>query len=138
ARPDQAAGCGEILIAGPTFWIVRGVLEVDAAEPLELKRKAERVPAYRLRSVLDVPERSHRLPFVGRQNELELVRQAWARARDEKRCELVTIVGDAGIGKSRLVREALAGIDARLVRGRCLPCGAGITYWAGAGRAAQP
>ena len=130
ARLEQAAGSGEILIGEPTFRIVRGGVEVDAVEPLELKGKAERVPAYRLRSVLDVPERSHRLPFVGRQNELELVRQAWARARDEKRCELVTIIGDAGIGKSRLLREALAGIDARLVRGRCLPYGAGITYWA--------
>src|SRR5205807_5037860 len=72
ARLEQAAGSGEILIGEPTFRIVRGGVEVDAVEPLELKGKAERVPAYRLRSVLDVPERSHRLPFVGRQNELEL------------------------------------------------------------------
>ena len=42
---------------------------------------------------------------------------------------LVTVVGDAGIGKSRLVAEALAAIDARIVRGRCLPYGDGITYW---------
>ena len=44
-------------------------------------------------------------------------------------CELVTIVGDAGLGKSRLVAEALGSIDARVVRGRCLPYGTGITYW---------
>ena len=47
----------------------------------------------------------------------------------EQRCELVTVVGEPGIGKSRLAAEALASIDARVVRGRCLPYGAGITYW---------
>ena len=44
-------------------------------------------------------------------------------------CELVTVVGDPGIGKSRLVAEALATLDVRVVRGRCLPYGEGITYW---------
>jgi tetratricopeptide (TPR) repeat protein len=54
---------------------------------------------------------------------------AWERACAEQRCELVTVVGEAGVGKSRLVGEALASIDARVVRGRCLPYGEGITYW---------
>ena len=49
--------------------------------------------------------------------------------RRQRRCELVTVVGDAGVGKSRLVAEALTGIEARVVRGRCLPYGEGITYW---------
>jgi class 3 adenylate cyclase/tetratricopeptide (TPR) repeat protein len=129
ARLEQASESGEILIGESTFRLVRAAVEAEPVPPLELKGKSGRVPAYRLRSVLDVQERSHRVPFVGRQNELELVWQAWERARAEKRCELVTIVGDAGIGKSRLLREALAGIDARLVRGRCLPYGEGITYW---------
>ena len=47
----------------------------------------------------------------------------------QPRCELVTVVGDAGVGKSRLAAEALAGVEARVVRGRCLPYGEGITYW---------
>ena len=47
----------------------------------------------------------------------------------EARCELVTVVGDAGVGKSRLVAEALDAVEARVVRGRCLPYGEGITYW---------
>ena len=47
----------------------------------------------------------------------------------ERRCELVTVIGEAGVGKSRLVAEALASIEARVVRGRCLPYGDGITYW---------
>ena len=55
--------------------------------------------------------------------------EAWERALAEQRCELVTVVGDAGVGKSRLAAEALARVDARVVRGRCLPYGEGITYW---------
>jgi len=51
------------------------------------------------------------------------------RALSERRCELVTVVGDAGVGKSRLVAEALAPLDAAIVRGRCLPYGEGITCW---------
>ena len=59
-------------------------------------------------------------------------RRSWRRGsarRTQARCELVTVVGDAGVGKSRLVAEALAAIEARVVRGRCLPYGEGITYW---------
>ena len=53
----------------------------------------------------------------------------WHRALAGPRCELVTVVGDPEVGKSRLLAEALAQIDARIVRGRCLPYGEGITYW---------
>ena len=67
--------------------------------------------------------------FVGRERELALVQGAWERVRDERRCELVTVVGEAGVGKSRLVAEALLSVEARIVRGRCLPYGEGITYW---------
>ena len=77
----------------------------------------------------DAPERRHEALFVGRERELALVREAWERVRAEQRCELVTVVGDAGVGKSRLVAEALASIEATVVRGRCLPYGEGITYW---------
>ena len=70
------------------------------------------------------------MPFVGRERELAAAgRGMGAGARRSRRCELVTVVGDAGLGKSRLVAEALGSIDARVVRGRCLPYGAGITYW---------
>ena len=58
-----------------------------------------------------------------------MLREAWERVRAEQRCELVTVVGDAGVGKSRLAAEALASIEATVVRGRCLPYGEGITYW---------
>ena len=77
----------------------------------------------------DAPERRHEARFVGRVRELALLREAWERVRAEQRCELVTVVGDAGVGKSRLAAELLASVDATVVRGRCLPYGEGITYW---------
>ncbi len=54
---------------------------------------------------------------------------AWDRALVGSRCEMITVVGDPGVGKSRLVAEALAQVDADVVRGRCLSYGEGITYW---------
>ena len=69
------------------------------------------------------------MPFVGRSSELERLQEAWQRALDERRCELVTVVGDAGVGKSRLAAEFLDSVDAPVVAGRCLPYGEGITYW---------
>ena len=94
-----------------------------------LKGKAEPVAAFRLLAAHAAPERRHDSLFVGRERELGLLSEAWERAVAEQRCELVTVVGDPGIGKSRLAAEALASIGARVVRGRCLPYGAGITYW---------
>ena len=106
ARLEQAAQPGEVLLGEPTLALVRDAVDVEPVEPLELKGKAEPVPAYRLVRVRDVPERRHEGPFVGRERELALLREAWQRVRAEQRCELVTVVGDAGIGKSRLVAEA--------------------------------
>ena len=120
---------GEVLIGEPTLALVRDAVEVEPVEPLELKGKAEPVPAYRLLRVHEAPERRHEAPFVGRERELALLREAWERVRAEQRCELVTVVGDAGVGKSRLAAELVASIEATVVRGRCLPYGEGITYW---------
>ncbi len=85
--------------------------------------------AFRLVSVHEAPERRHESRFVGRVRELERLRGAWQRVCAEQRCELVTVVGDAGVGKSRLTADFLAAIDAQVVGGRCLPYGEGITYW---------
>jgi CheY-like chemotaxis protein len=109
--------------------LVREAAEVDPVEPLALKGKSEPVPAFRLLSVLEAVERSHDSAFVGRQEEVEVILATWRRAENEQRSELVTIVGDPGIGKSRLVAEALDSLDVRVARGRCLPYGEGITYW---------
>ena len=129
ARLEQAAQPGEVLVGQPTLALVRDAAEVEPVKPLELKGKAEPVPAFRLLRVRDAPERRHDARFVGRERELALVRKAWERVRDERRCELVTVIGDAGVGKSRLVAEVLASVGALVVRGRCLPYGEGITYW---------
>ena len=129
ARLEQAADPGEVLLGEPTLALVREAVEVEAAGPLELKGKAEPVAAYRLIRVLAAPERRHESRFVGRKDELAAVHDAWSRAREGRRCELVTVVGDAGVGKSRLVAEALASVDAGAVGGRCLAYGEGISYW---------
>jgi class 3 adenylate cyclase/tetratricopeptide (TPR) repeat protein len=129
ARLEQAAEPGEVLLGEPTLELVREAVEVEPVAPLELKGKTELVPAHRLLRVLDAPERSHETPFVGRELEVALIREAWERGLAEQRCELVTVLGDAGVGKSRLLEEALASLDAPVVRGRCLAYGEGITYW---------
>jgi class 3 adenylate cyclase/tetratricopeptide (TPR) repeat protein len=129
ARLEQAAEPGEVLVGGPTLALVGEVVEVEPVEPLELKGKTDPVPAYRLLHVRDAPERRHGESFVGRTHEFALLREAWERVRNEQRCELVTIVGDAGVGKSRLAVELLASIEATIARGHCLPYGEGITYW---------
>ncbi|MEJ7567691.1 MAG: adenylate/guanylate cyclase domain-containing protein [Gaiellaceae bacterium] len=128
ARLEQAARPGEVLIGQPTLALVRDAVEVEPVEPFLLKGKAQPVPAYRLLRVGD-QERRHDALFVGRERELAFVREAWERVKAEQRCELVTILGDAGVGKSRLVAEVLASVEATVVRGRCLPYGEGITYW---------
>ena len=129
ARFEQAAMQGEVLIGEPTLALVREAVVAEPLEPLTLKGKSEPLPAFRLVSVLDAPERSHTSRFVGRERELRSLAEAWDRALEQTRCELVTVVGDAGVGKSRLVAEALEAFEARVVRGRCLPYGEGITYW---------
>ena len=129
ARLEQAAQPGEVLIGQPTLALVRDAAEVEPLAPLSLKGKAEPVPAYRLLSVHEAPERRHEAQFVGRQRELALIRNAWERVQAERNCELVTVVGDAGVGKSRLILQVLASLNATVVRGRCLPYGEGITYW---------
>ena len=129
ARLEQAAQPGEVLVGEPTLALVRASVDVEPLEPLELKGKAEPVPAYQLLGVRDLAERRHEARFVGRERELAILREALERVQAEERCELVTLVGEAGVGKSRLVAEALAPGEARVVRGRCLPYGEGITYW---------
>jgi class 3 adenylate cyclase len=129
ARLEQAAQPGEVLVGGATLALVRDAVEAGPVKLLELKGKTEPVPAYRLLYVRDALERRHDALFVGRERELALLRQAWERVRVDQCCELVTVVGDAGVGKSRLALEVLASIEATVVRARCLPYGEGITYW---------
>ena len=129
ARLEQAAEPGEVLIGAETLGLLGGAVEVGDERWLELKGKSEPVAAHPLLTVREVAERSHASRFVGRERELQQLEDAWDRALTGPRCELVTVVGDAGVGKSRLVAEGLAKFEARVVHGRCLPYGEGITYW---------
>jgi class 3 adenylate cyclase/tetratricopeptide (TPR) repeat protein len=133
ARLEQAAGAQEILLGDPTYRLVRDHVEVEEVEPLELKGKAERVPAYRLVSVRETSERPRRLdaPMVGRARELGLLREQLSLAVEARGCRLATVVGEAGVGKSRLIDELIGSLadDVVVLRGRCLPYGDGITFW---------
>ena len=134
ARLEQAAGAGEVLLGQTTYRLVKDAVRVEPVEPLELKGKTERVPAHRLLEVLtDTAGHVRNLdaPMVGRDKEHAILRQALQRVVDERTSHLFTLLGPAGVGKSRLVREFLAGAaGARILRGRCLSYGEGITYYA--------
>jgi class 3 adenylate cyclase/tetratricopeptide (TPR) repeat protein len=133
ARLEQAAPANEVLIGELTYRLVRDAVSVEALEPLELKGKAERVPAYRL---LDVQGdqgwvRRQDTALVGRATEMRLLRARFDAAIQARAVRMVTVVAEAGVGKSRLVGEFTAGVEleADVARGRCLPYGEGITFW---------
>ena len=132
ARLEQAAPPSDVLIGESTYRLVRDAVEVQAVEPLELKGKAERVPAYQLLAVTDGEAIRRRLdlPMVGRVAELATAMDAFGSAVSARRCELLTVVAHAGLGKSRLVEELLHSIGdaARVLRGRCLSYGDGATF----------
>ncbi|HSC92841.1 MAG TPA: adenylate/guanylate cyclase domain-containing protein [Gaiellaceae bacterium] len=133
ARLEQAAPALEILVGEPTYQLVRDAVEVEEVEPLELKGKSDRVGAYRLLSVQEVAEteRRHRSAFVGRRDELRRLQEAFAESGRSGAPRAVTLLAEAGVGKSRLVEEFRASLarDALVLRGRCLPYGRGITFW---------
>jgi len=133
ARLEQAAPANEIYLGDTTYRLVRDAVQVEAVEPLELKGKQERVPAYRLISASGGEGNVRRpdSPIVGREEELKAIDQALREVSESGAARLITLIGDAGIGKSRLAREVIAraGASARIVRGRCLAYGDGITFW---------
>jgi hypothetical protein len=120
ARLEQAAEPGQVLLGAETLRLVREAVDVEAVEPLTLKGKPEPVPAYRLVTVTAETTVARRFatPFVGRNHELEQIRAIYERVAAERSCRLVTLLGWAGVGKSRLVQEFLSGVDATVVSGR--------------------
>jgi predicted ATPase len=88
--------------------------------------------AFRLVSVrLEAPafERHLDAPMVGRERQLKLIQDAFGNCVSEQACGLFTILGPAGVGKSRVAEEFLGTVKAQVVRGRCLSYGDGISYW---------
>ena len=133
ARLEQAAEPGTVLIGEGTFRLVRDAVVVEAVPPLELKGKSEPLTAFRLLEVTPgAAGFARRLdsPMVGRERELLRIRQAFEAAIADRSCQLFTVLGAPGVGKSRLVEEFLGSIaDATVLRGRCLPYGEGITFF---------
>src|SRR6266511_131545 len=134
ARLEQAAEPGVILIGESTQRLLSGAVTSELAGPVEAKGKAEPLRAWRLVDVrADAEAVPRRLdsPLVGREREHAALRQAYDRAAQERSCHLFTILGAAGVGKSRLAAELVAEVRvrARVATGRCLPYGEGITYW---------
>lgn len=138
ARLEQGADAGEVVVGPLTQRLTRNAIEYEEREPIVARGKPEALAAFRAlrpRSVVPVQTRGVpglRAALVGRDRELRLLLDTFARASEHGRVHLFTISGSAGIGKSRLVDEALthlAGSGARVMRGRCLPYGRGVTYW---------
>ncbi len=133
-RLEQAAEAGEILIGKATYPLVEHAVKAGPLEQLSVKGKREDVGRRRLDEVdRDAPSLARRLdvPIVGRDEELGLLRHAFERAAGERSCRLFTVLGPAGIGKSRLAAELASSVadQATTAIGRCLPYGEGITFW---------
>jgi class 3 adenylate cyclase/tetratricopeptide (TPR) repeat protein len=134
SRLQAAAAPGQVIASERTVRAVRG-FRVEDMGALDLKGKARRVHAF---GVLDetttLPDRGVpglRAPLVGRDDEIDLLESIYGRVASEGRPHLVTLYGDAGVGKSRLTREFLdrLGDQALILHGRCLPYGEGVTFW---------
>jgi class 3 adenylate cyclase/tetratricopeptide (TPR) repeat protein len=134
ARLQQTAQPGEILITAETHQLVRDAVDVEPLGEVTVKGRQVPIETFRL---VDVDrsaaghERRLDSPMVGRERPRRLLDEAFAEARDERLCHLFTILGSAGVGKTRLVNEFVTslGDSARVVHGRCLSYGEGITYW---------
>jgi class 3 adenylate cyclase/tetratricopeptide (TPR) repeat protein len=133
-RLEESARTGEILIGENTRRLVANAALLEPREELTVKGKSGPVVAWNVLGVIaGAPAYARRLdaPLVGREEELRRLREIFATVAAERSCQLVTLIGPAGIGKSRLAAELTASIrhEAVTVSGRCLPYGDGITFW---------
>jgi class 3 adenylate cyclase/tetratricopeptide (TPR) repeat protein len=134
ARLERAADVNAILIGAATYHLVRDAVVAEPVESLDLKGKSMPVDAWRLTAVIrDAPGHSRRLdsPLVGREFEQTILRQAFERVAAQRSCHLFTVLGSAGVGKTRLVNEMLVDVSSRatVLVGRCRPYGDGTTFW---------
>src|SRR5437763_5020470 len=133
-RLEQAARTGEILVGEPTRRLVENAVVLEPRDELTLKGKTDPFPAWNVLAVIEgASAYARRLdaPLIGREAQLRTLREAYAEALESRSCRLFTIVGPAGIGKSRLSAELCATVrdEATVLTGRCLPYGDGITFW---------
>ena len=140
ARLQSAATPGSVTVGERTFRATRDAIQYKELEPLRLKGKAELVPAWEAVGVMAAqPVRRgasrSETPLVGRADKLELLESLYMRVAREGRPHLVTVIGQAGVGKSRLLVElkrklADGELEPSIRQGHCLPYGSGIVYWA--------
>ncbi|HEX3687099.1 MAG TPA: adenylate/guanylate cyclase domain-containing protein [Gaiellaceae bacterium] len=133
-RLEEAATGGEILIGAVTERLVRHASRLAPLAPVEAKGKSAPVEAWRVLEAIagaDSFARRWDTPLVGRTGELALLREELSASADARECRLVTVIGAAGVGKTRLVSELIAEVagHATVAAGRCLPYGDGITFW---------
>jgi class 3 adenylate cyclase len=132
ARLQQGGMPGEILVGPTAYRLAAASVVAEHAGPLEVKGVDGGLRAWRLTDVVDGPGRplGPRAPLVGREAELDLLENTFARAVRDQRAHLFTIYGEPGVGKSRLAREFVDGVErASTLIGRALPYGEGVTYW---------
>ena len=132
ARLQQLAQPGEILIGPFARRLTIGAVETEEVGPLALKGFGEPLIAWRLVELLETDGRvlSVAASFIGREYELELLENTLGRVIRNSRAHLFTIYGEPGVGKSRLAREFIEGVEgASVLVGRSLPYGEGVTYW---------
>ena len=132
ARLEAAAKPGEVVVGGGTREATLHAIDYEELQPVVAKGKREPVPAWHAVRARGGPA-THRVstgPFIGRETQLGLLRDTWAETRTGSKPHLVTIMGGAGIGKSRLVREFVTGLDplVTVLRGRSLPYGEATGY----------
>jgi class 3 adenylate cyclase/predicted ATPase len=131
-RLEQAAPDGSILIGKETYPLVKDAVRAGPLQSFKVKGKADPVSPLRLDAVdphaAGIARRLDR-PFVGRVEELAALRLAFRRVEAEEKCRMFTVLGPAGIGKSRLVTEFVEEVPATVLTGRCLPYGKGISLW---------
>jgi class 3 adenylate cyclase/tetratricopeptide (TPR) repeat protein len=138
ARLQAAARPDSVTVGESTYRATRDAVSYERLEPLTLKGKEEPVPAWEATGVIAEPGRGAgraETPLIGREEEATLLASLVERVEREGRPHLVTVIGQAGVGKSRLLREltsTLAESDQppTIRRGQCPPYGAGIAYWA--------
>ena len=138
ARLQTAAPVGGVLVDEPTMRSAEGAIAFQPLAPVEAKGKGDPIPVWRAmqaRARVGQPEAATQTPLVGREHEKTLLLDIFLRAERESSVQLGTVVGEPGIGKSRLVTELRTALDDRpeIVtwrHGRCLPYGEGITFWA--------
>ena len=134
ARLEQSAEPGTILLGARTARAVSRAFRLNQLQPLALKGKSTPIDCFVVEDILEEPDGDRgwaQAPLVGRELELGTLLDAHERCRSTGSPHLMTIFGEAGVGKSRLVKEFVheLGDGAKVLIGRCIPYGAGVTLW---------